>query len=88
MKLRDFLAKIEKEKKLIRIKKEVSTEYEIANIMYSLDEQPVFFENVKGYPFPIFGGITSNRDIIADGLGTTKEKLLLKKLVLNLEMKQ
>jgi len=78
MNLRDFLAKLEKEGKLVRIKKEVSVKYEIANIMYSLDEQPVLFENVKGYDTPIFAGITSNRDIIAEGLGTTKDKLLSK----------
>ncbi len=78
MNLRDFLSKLEKEKKLTRIIKEVSTKYEIANIIYSLNEQPVIFEDVIGYPFQMFGGITSNRDIIAEGLGTTKEKLLLK----------
>ena len=78
MNLRDFLLKLEKENKLVRIKKEVSVTYEIANIMYSLDEKPVIFDKVKGYPFKIFGGITSNRDIIAEGLGTTKEQLLFK----------
>ena len=78
MNLRNFLVKLEKEKKLVRIKKEVSIKYEIANIMYSLDERPVIFDNVKGYPYKIFGGITSNRDIIAEGLGTTKDKLLFK----------
>ena len=78
MNLRDFLLKLEKENKLVRIKKEVSVTYEIANIMYSLDEKPVIFDKVKGYPFKIFGGITSNRDIIAKGLGTTKEQLLFK----------
>lgn len=78
MKLRPFLAKLEKDGKLTRIKKEVSIKKEIANIIYSLDEKPVIFENVKGYDFPVFAGITSNRDIIAEGLGTTKEKLLLK----------
>jgi len=76
--LRPFLSKLEKEKKLVRIKKEVSIQKEIANIIYSLDEKPVIFENVKGYDFPIFAGITSDRDIIAEGLGTTKDKLLLK----------
>jgi UbiD family decarboxylase len=76
--LRPFLSKLEKEKKLVRIKKEVSVQKEIANIIYSLDEKPVIFENVKGYDFPVFAGITSNRDIIAEGLGTTKDKLLLK----------
>jgi UbiD family decarboxylase len=78
MNLRHFLSYLEKENELIRIKKQVSTKYEIANIMYSIDERPVIFENVKGYNFPIFGGITSNRDVIAKGLDTTKEKLLFK----------
>jgi len=78
MNLRNFLAQLEKEDKLVRIKKEVSIKYEIANIIYSLDEKPVIFENVKGYNFPVFSGITSNRDIIAQALGTKKEKLLLK----------
>jgi len=80
MNLRDFLVKLEKEGKLTRIKKEVSTKYEIANIIYSLDERPVIFEHVKGYSMPIFAGITSDRDIIAEGLGTTKEKLLFKQV--------
>jgi UbiD family decarboxylase len=78
MKLRPFLQKLEEEKKLIRIKKQVSVNKEIANIIYSLDEQPVIFENVEGYPFSIFAGITGSRDIIAEGLGTTKDKLLFK----------
>jgi 2,5-furandicarboxylate decarboxylase 1 len=78
LKLRPFLTKLEKEKKLIRIKKEVNIQKEIANIIYSLEEKPVIFENVKGYDFPVFAGITSNRDIIAEGLGTTKDKLLFK----------
>jgi UbiD family decarboxylase len=78
MKLREFLNKLEEEGKLFRIKKEVSSDYEIANVMNTLCEQPAIFENVKGYDFPVFGGITSSRDIIAQGMGTTKEKLLFK----------
>ena len=78
MNLRSFLARLEQEDKLVRIKKEVSIKYEISDIIYSLNEKPVIFENVKGYDFPIFSGITSNRDIIAEALGTTKDKLLLK----------
>lgn len=78
MNLREFLNKLEQEKELIRITKEVSHEYEIANVMNALRENPVIFENVAGFDFPVFGGITSNRDIIAKALGTTKEALLLK----------
>lgn len=78
MRLRTFLQHLEKDGKLTRIKKEVSIQKEIANIIYSLDEQPVIFDNVKGYDYPIFAGITGNRDIIAEGLRTTKDKLLFK----------
>jgi len=78
MNLRRFLSSLEEEDNLTRIKKEVSTQYEIANIIYSMDEKPVIFDNVKGYDYPIFAGITSDRDIIAKGLGTTKDKLLFK----------
>jgi UbiD family decarboxylase len=78
MNLRDFLNRLENENRLIRIKKEVTAEYEIANVINTLGEQPVIFENVKGYDFPVFGGITSSRDVIATGLDTTKEKLLFK----------
>jgi 2,5-furandicarboxylate decarboxylase 1 len=78
MNLRPFLKQLEEQEKLVRITKEVSVKYEIANIMYSLNEKPVIFENVKGYEFPVFGGITSDRDIIAQGLGTTKDKLMMK----------
>lgn len=76
MNLRTLLASLENDKQLVRIKKEVSTNFEIANIIYSLDEQPVIFDNVKDFPFKIFGGITSTRDVIAKGLDTTKDKLL------------
>jgi len=78
MYLRDFLSKLEQENNLIRIKKEVSAKYEIANVIYSLDEKPVIFENVKGYNFSVFAGITSNREVIAEGLNITKDKLLFK----------
>jgi len=78
MNLRRFLSKLENEGKLIRVKKEVSVKYEIADAIYSLNEQPVIFDNVKEYDIPIFAGITSNRDIISEGLDTSKDKLLFK----------
>lgn len=78
MNLRDFLAKLEEKNKLTRITKPVSHKFEIANIIYSIGEKPVVFENVKGFDFPVLAGITSDRDIIADGLDIPKEELLFK----------
>jgi 2,5-furandicarboxylate decarboxylase 1 len=76
MHLRPFLHQLEREGKLVRIKKEVSRDYEIANIVNTLGEQPVIFDKVKGSMYPVFAGITSNRDVIAEAFGTTKDQLL------------
>lgn len=78
MDLRSFLKKLENDEKLTRITRPVSHQFEAANIIYSLNEQPVLFDNITGFDFPVFAGITSNRDIIAEGLDTTKEELLFK----------
>jgi len=76
MNLREFLRKLDDEGKLVHVTKEVSTEYEIANVLYSLGEQPTIFENVKGFSYSVFGGITASRDTIAAALGTSKEGIL------------
>jgi len=78
MKLRPFLKQLEEDGQLHRITKEVDPHLELANVLYSLGEQPTIFKSVKGSKFSVFGGITSNRDIIAKGLGTTKEEMLFK----------
>jgi UbiD family decarboxylase len=76
--LRELLSFLDENGSLININEEVSVEYEIANIIYSIDEKPVIFKNVKDFNFPIFAGITSDRSIISQALGTSKDKLLLK----------
>ncbi len=78
MHLRSFLNKLEKEGRLLRVDKEVDHKYEVANVMNSLEERPTIFENVKGFSFPVFGGITSDRDLIAESMGISKEMLMPK----------
>ncbi len=76
MKLRPLLNELEDAGQLVRISKEVSAEYEIANVLNSLGEKPTIFENVAGYDMPVFGGICAHRDTIGMGMGTTKEGIL------------
>jgi len=78
MNLREFLSQLDNEGVLNRVDREVSVDLEIANVLNSFNEVPTIFENVAGYDYKIVGGITSSRDVIAKGLGTSKEKLLLK----------
>jgi 2,5-furandicarboxylate decarboxylase 1 len=78
MSFRDFIKKLGKENKIIKIDKEVSMDFEIANILSALDGKVVLFTNVKGSKFPVVGNFISSRDLIASSLGIKKEQLLRK----------
>lgn len=76
MNLRSHIKKLDAEKKLIRIKKPISTKYEAANILAELDGTPVIFENINDHKIQVAGNLNSSRDLVAMALGTEKEKLL------------
>jgi len=76
MSLRVFIDKLEKENKIIKINKEVSTDFEIANILASLDGKLVIFSNVKNSKYPVIGNVASSRELIADALGIRKDQIL------------
>jgi UbiD family decarboxylase len=76
--LRKFIEHLDKNGELIRIKKEVSTEYEVAGIMEALGEKPVFFKKIKESEIPIVGGLVSSKDLIARALEIRKDQLLQK----------
>ncbi|MCS4542235.1 MAG: UbiD family decarboxylase [Euryarchaeota archaeon] len=79
--MRTFLRELEAQNQLIKIKKQVSTEFEISAVMKKLDGgSAVFFENVEGYSIPIVGGICGTRDRIAFSLKTKSSELLHKLL--------
>jgi 2,5-furandicarboxylate decarboxylase 1 len=78
MSFRKFINKLERENKLIKIEKEVSTEFEAANILSVLDGKTVLFKNVKNSKFPVVGNMISTRDLVASSLGIRKEQILNK----------
>lgn len=76
MGFRSFLEQLGKGGELTRIRKEVSTEYEIAGIIDTLGEKPVFFEKVKESSIPVVAGLVSSKQLIARALNIRKEQLL------------
>jgi UbiD family decarboxylase len=72
------LEQLDKNGELIRIRKEVSTEYEMAGIIDALGEKPVFFEKVKESSIPVVAGLVSSKELIARALNIKKEQLLHK----------
>ena len=77
MSFRQYLERLDKQGKLVRIRKEVSPELDAAAIMNEYDGQAVLFEKVAGSGIPVAGGLCSSRDAIADSLGVQKEKILI-----------
>jgi 2,5-furandicarboxylate decarboxylase 1 len=76
MGFRSFLETLEKSGELTRIKKEVSTEYEMAGVIEALGEKPVVFEKVKESSIPVAAGFVSSKEMIARALNLKKEHLL------------
>ncbi len=78
MSVRDFVDQLDREGLLTRIKKEVSTEYEIAAVIAAMNEKPVFFENVKESEIPVVSGLVSSMDLITKALNVEKNRVIQK----------
>ena len=77
MDLREFVDFLDQQKKLIRIRKPVSVNQEMAAIMNKLDGCPLLFEHVKGYrQFRVAANVCSHREYVAAGLGVKKEDII------------
>jgi len=75
---REFLEQLESEGKLTRIRKEVSTELEMAGIIDSLGEKPCFFEKVKESSIPVVAGLVSSKELVAKALNVDIKQILRK----------
>ena len=78
MRFRNFIETLDKNGELTKIAKPVSTEYEMAGIISTLDEKPVYFEKVKESSYPVVAGLVSSKELIAQSLGISKDQLLPK----------
>jgi len=75
---RKFLEQLESEGKLTRIRKEVSTELEMAGIIDSLGEKPCFFEKIKESSIPVVAGLVSSKELVAKALNVNIKQILRK----------
>ncbi|MGV8176979.1 MAG: UbiD family decarboxylase [Candidatus Bilamarchaeaceae archaeon] len=74
---RDFIEQLRKEKKLIELKKPVSTRLELAGVLKALDGRPVFTDKIKeAEGMAVAGNIFSTKDLICDYLGIKKDGLV------------
>ncbi len=79
MDLKDFIAKLDQAGDLVRIRRPMSTRYEIAAVMDMIDkntQQAVLFERVRGHKTPVLGNMLSHRRRLALALGVGEQALL------------
>jgi UbiD family decarboxylase len=74
--LASFLKTLDGQGLLTRISKPVDPKYEISTLMKMLDGRVVLFDHVKGFSIPIVANVCSTRELVAIGLGTTRELLM------------
>jgi anhydromevalonate phosphate decarboxylase len=63
--MRNFLKAFEKDFKIINIEEQISTRYEVSNILKKHDKEVVIFNNIKESDFGIISGICNTREKIA-----------------------
>jgi 4-hydroxy-3-polyprenylbenzoate decarboxylase len=68
--------RLEREERLVRIRKQVDPYLAAASIAASLDGRAVLFENVRGDDMPAVAGVGSHRDFYAWALGVRRDELL------------
>ncbi len=76
MTLRAWLEQLTRCEKLLRLKPPVSTTYEMAGILKSMEPQAVLFENVKGSPFRVVGNLVCSKPALAAYLGLQASQLI------------
>ena len=76
--MENFLNLIKKDYEILKIKEEVSSEYEAARILREHPKKTVVLENVKGYDISIISGICNTREKIAKSLGCNVDEILQK----------
>jgi UbiD family decarboxylase len=76
MSLRDYLQRLEHQKKVIQINQPVSKTLEMAGILKQLEPSPVLFSQVKESPFSVAGNLFCSKAAFADYFGIKVSELI------------
>ncbi|MBY9081383.1 UbiD family decarboxylase [Paenibacillus sp. HN-1] len=77
--IRELVQHLERSGRITHIRKEVDPVFEVgAVIKTGKGKQPFYFEKIKGYNMPMVSGLGGDRDLLAETMGITKDRLLEK----------
>ncbi len=79
MSFREFIAKLDKEGKLLKTKKNPSLRLETASLLHSVEPKPLLTK-VEDSDYRIAGNVFATKELVAECLGCKKEELVRKML--------
>jgi 2,5-furandicarboxylate decarboxylase 1 len=76
MPLREYLARLDAEKKLKRVSTMISKTYEIASVLKQIEPAPAFFEHVQESDFSVVGNLFCSKESFADYFGVKPSEII------------
>src|SRR5271157_1907820 len=77
MSMREFLSELDKTRELARVRREVSTRYEVSAVASKLDGRPLLFEKIReSKDYQVVAGVCSSRESLARAIGVEPDRLL------------
>jgi len=76
MSLRDYIHKLDQEKKLLRVSEPISKTFEIAGVLKQIEPQPALFERVRESDFRVAGNEFCSKAAFADYFGIQVAELI------------
>ena len=73
--MREFLKVLEKDFKVIKIEEQISTKYEVSNILKKYSKEIVIFKNIKESDMGIISGICNTREKIASSISVNVSEI-------------
>ena len=78
MNFREFVKFLDGKGLLVRVRRPVDIKYEISTLMRMMNDRPLLFEQVKGFPMHVVANICSTRELVALGLGIKPSEIIAK----------
>jgi 2,5-furandicarboxylate decarboxylase 1 len=76
MSLREYIQRLEAEKRLVKVSAPISRSYEIAGVLKQLEPTPVLFENVSESAFRVIGNLFCSKAAFADYFGIPVNEII------------
>ncbi len=76
MSLRDYLQKLDSQKRIVRVSKTISKTFHLAGVLKSIEPQPVLFKRVRESAFPVVGNLFCSKAAFADYFGIKAAEII------------